>query len=339
MEKHIFSCNNEGKRLKTDPGCSKSETTFEKISGRLANLNTQRPLINIIETEPEVNLSPKIEAKSHVFGPILKFHSNQISINKRLHKRINYDCKPIESTDKDQGKLSGYDHYNTDDIPDETEVYVKTILLKKQEDDQDQGDDLSLVNINVSVLYSSDNNDQTSNSKEECNYTEKSCTLEYSIDSKGEAIPNFFNNSKSSKTSNKENSSNTHQTPSGTNSNSNNSGGHSLSCENQKFVQERIKKIMKNKNHYERNQKLRVAPSGMAASSDLPHCNQDPEEIDELYDTVDPSNFNKKFKVAHSQVLIKNNLVALSKAKSKFNQFIIRRRVSFVLKQKIQKCL
>lgn len=330
MEKQSANSGFEGKRLKTDPGSSKSETTFEKITGRLANLNPQRPLINIIETEPEGSFSPIIEAKPHVFGPILKFQSNQISINKRLQKRINYDCKPIESI-KNQGKNTNYDHYNTDDIPDENEVYVKTTLLRKQEDDQDQGDDLSLVNINVSVLYSSDNNDQTSNSKEECTNTEKSsCTLEYSLDSKGDMIPNLFNNSKSSKTSNKENSSNTHQTPSGTNSNSNNSGGQSLGCENQKFVQERIKKIMKNKNHYERNHKLRVAACGMAASSELPQCNQDPEEIDELYDTVDPNNLNKKVKVAHSQVLIKNNLVALSKAKSKLN-VNFRRRISFIV--------
>jgi hypothetical protein len=64
---------------------------------------------------------------SNQFGPQLS-KTKQIVLNKRTKKLIHYDCQNIY----------GDTDYMDDDIPDESEVYIKENLLLMKKEDKDR---------------------------------------------------------------------------------------------------------------------------------------------------------------------------------------------------------
>ncbi len=240
------------------------------------------------KVETQVDESLNIIAKQS-FGPSLKFQ-NKPNINRGVKKIIHYDCRPEKPSNCESL------NHSQDEVPNENEIYEKKTLLKKDHS-QDQGDDISLVNINVSVLFSSENNSGVNNThltnltnvtsltnkSHQSQYTnEKSSVLEYSADSK-------------SKPSLSGKSLNTPQN----NSISNNSAENN---QERAFVRERVKNILKNKTKYIQLKEINNSQNNHNTSNTN---TLDPEELEELYDTVDinqlSSNItNKDFKESHS---------------------------------------
>lgn len=228
--------------------------------------------------------------KTNAFGPQTNF-SNKIKSQKELNRVIHYDCIKLQE--------------NCDDVPNEDEIYVKSNLLREVNDSD--GDDISLVNINVSVLFSSNN----------------SCTLEYSPsshtkqskeESNSSKINKHFSLQKISDSSNKINTSNNSFNFSN-NSNSNISEGN--------FIKMRISNFIKTKRYHDKMKKLRQQ---YKTSKDVTLCDHkelEEDELSEIKDTIDENNLKSITKSRDSQILIKNRLKYISKTFGEGNNIYI----------------